>query len=483
LAQAKHPSAPEQEAHAAQMARRCFCCTWGKAKARQVVPSPENEDEVDGFSPTCTCKAFRDTGACKHIPPALPEQEGLPSVVRPGPPAPAAGEFVPQCTCQAFRQSGSCKHLPPALAEGGRTDEAQDRAAVDPGPHAGVSSCRPLEPAVLPDLDLPPFPWDLRFGEILGRGASGTTVFRCVAIPQSAENSGAAGGARASEEVPCAAKVLPLGLGTFPDMVEEFGGEVDLLRGVQHEGVVAFVGACRLRQPPLDGVADAYVLCLELFDVSLEAVIRERRRQGIPFLPVELGHVLLTVAGALSYLHGRRILHRDVKAANVFLRRAAEVPAQAGPPQDGPRTDLPPLQELHVKLGDLGAAKAASRAQTPVQTPAWMAPEAMRQEDYGPAADIWGLGMLAYELLELGPPFGPDITFPELEAALVEGRRPGLSSANSSHLRVPWAVALMERCLSPLPGGRPTADEVVKHLEEVRAAGWPGGEADAPAST
>merc|ERR1712203_785390 len=99
------------------------------------------------------------------------------------------------------------------------------------------------------------------------------------------------------------------------------------------------------------------------------------------------------------------------------------MPGGGGSDSAQPLEDLQ-LGSLCAKLGDFSACTVASRAQTPVQTPQWMAPEVARQETYGPPADIWGLGALIFELLELGMPYGEEITFPELEEALVAGRPP-----------------------------------------------------------
>jgi serine/threonine-protein kinase len=91
--------------------------------------------------------------------------------------------------------------------------------------------------------------------------------------------------------------------------------------------------------------------------------------------------VVRGVAAALDHAHGQGIVHRDVKPANVLLGT------------DGA-----------VKLVDLGISKAAgqtriTRSGTVLGTPAYMAPEQVEGTAVTPAADIYALGAMAYEML------------------------------------------------------------------------------------
>ena len=92
------------------------------------------------------------------------------------------------------------------------------------------------------------------------------------------------------------------------------------------------------------------------------------------------------MALALQYLHTRRILHRDLKTANVFLTRAGI-----------------------VKLGDFGVSRVLSAtselAKTFVGTPYYLSPELLQNEPYGAATDVWALGVIFFEMVSLRHPF------------------------------------------------------------------------------
>ncbi|CAE7752767.1 kxcB, partial [Symbiodinium pilosum] len=295
----------------------------------------------------------------------------------------------------------------------------------------------------LPELDLESGDHHLSILEQLGRGVSGCRVHRCQST--------------LTPDRVLAGKVLPLGKATFPDMVEDFGKEVAMMRSLpSHAAIVGFHGACSTKRYEESGQRfKAYVMLLELCDMTLESLIRRRSEQQQPFDEAELLHVLKQVAAGLLHLHRHRVLHRDLKSANIWLCSAGSMGSE--------------VTSLAVKIGDFDAAKVGSRAQTPVQTPHFMAPEVAAQpgEAYGPAADVWAFGCVVFEMLELGLPYGEDLTLPQLEAALVAGAGPPLSDRTAAESRAKGVVELMHKCLSKEAAARPTIEEVLNCLEAL----------------
>ena len=96
--------------------------------------------------------------------------------------------------------------------------------------------------------------------------------------------------------------------------------------------------------------------------------------------------ILVQVCEGLAHMHSLRVLHRDIKAENIFC--------------DSRGT---------VKIGDLGLSRllltTSSHATTGVGTPLYFSPEMCEERPYNDRSDVWALGCLVYELCALRPPF------------------------------------------------------------------------------
>ena len=109
------------------------------------------------------------------------------------------------------------------------------------------------------------------------------------------------------------------------------------------------------------------------------------RWRGHPLEELQIAAVLADATAALCHLHGLRMVHRDVKAANLLLTGGGG-----------------------VRLADFGVSvqlqSTLSLRSTAVGTPLWMAPEVIREGSYSSLADVWSLGITAIELAQMRPP-------------------------------------------------------------------------------
>ena len=121
--------------------------------------------------------------------------------------------------------------------------------------------------------------------------------------------------------------------------------------------------------------------------------LRHRLDRAGPLPPDQVRLVFEQLCHAMGAAHAAGVVHRDIKPENVFLARSRR--ATGG--------------SFTVKVLDFGIAKLLADAGTrttrgAVGSPMWMAPEQTAPGPVMPAADVWALGLLAYEMLT-GRPF------------------------------------------------------------------------------
>jgi eukaryotic-like serine/threonine-protein kinase len=111
---------------------------------------------------------------------------------------------------------------------------------------------------------------------------------------------------------------------------------------------------------------------------------------------VEIG---AQACAGLDYAHKQGIIHRDVKPGNLMV-----IGGPAGPRPAAAGAHEPPTNEMTVKLTDFGIARAAeqtrlTQAGSVVGTAAYLSPELARGAEATPAADVYALGVVIYQLL------------------------------------------------------------------------------------
>lgn len=228
---------------------------------------------------------------------------------------------------------------------------------------------------------------------------------------------------------------------------DRFRREVVLAAALQHPHIVPLLSASE--------AADGTLYYTMPF-VDGES-LRSRLEKGSPPLPLSV-RWLRDVASALAYAHSRGIVHRDMKPDNILLSGEYAVVADFGIAKA--------LTSASATLTGMTAASGPiTTVGTTLGTPTYMAPEQVAAEsDTDYRADLYALGVIAYEVLTGEPPFKGTsqailVAHLTAEAQPVDVRRKGLPDALG---------ALVQRCLAKNAADRPqTADEIVIVLEGV----------------
>ncbi|KAJ6542586.1 kinase-like domain-containing protein [Mycena capillaripes] len=154
----------------------------------------------------------------------------------------------------------------------------------------------------------------------------------------------------------------------------------------------------------------------------------------------QISNICLETCKGIAHLHGQNIIHRDIKSDNILLDLAGGVKI----------TDF----GFSAKLTD----KKIKRA-TMIGTPYWMAPEVVKQKEYGDKVDVWSLGIMVIEMIEKDPPYMDEEPLRAIYLIATQGT-PTLKKpeALSTDLKAFLAI-----CLSVDAGSRATANELLEH--------------------
>uniref|UniRef100_A0A7S1QLY7 non-specific serine/threonine protein kinase n=1 Tax=Neobodo designis TaxID=312471 RepID=A0A7S1QLY7_NEODS len=177
------------------------------------------------------------------------------------------------------------------------------------------------------------------------------------------------------------------------------------------------------------------LIVMEFADAGdLNMQIKARAAEGFRYFEEhEVGYTFVQLCMALDHVHRNKMLHRDIKGANVLL-----------------------MSSGLVKLGDFGFSQqyedtvSGNVGVTFCGTPYYLAPELWKRQKYSKKADIWSLGILLYEMMALKRPFTGANMKPLMESIL-KGQIPPLPSHFSQDLR-DLCISMLE----PDPNKRPS---------------------------
>jgi serine/threonine protein kinase len=226
--------------------------------------------------------------------------------------------------------------------------------------------------------------------------------------------------------------------------VERFRREIQLAAQLQHPHIVPLLSA---------GEADGLPYFIMPF-VTGESLRTRIAREG-EFPIAETVRILRDVVSALAYAHAYGVVHRDVKPDNVLLSGGVAVVTDFGVAKAVTASAGTPG---HTGLTSMGVA---------LGTPAYMAPEqATASPNTDHRADIYALGIVAYEMLTGAPPFMGRSAQQVLAAQVVE--EPDLVERRRQAVP-PMLANLVRECLAKRPADRPQSAMQVMHILDAIA--------------
>ncbi|KAG0360228.1 hypothetical protein BGZ54_009652 [Gamsiella multidivaricata] len=162
------------------------------------------------------------------------------------------------------------------------------------------------------------------------------------------------------------------------------------------------------------------------------------------FTEKETRHIFKQVLEGVKYLHDRGVVHRDLKPENILVMDK---------------------DTMTVKISDFGLAKMIGERvffNTICGTPSYVAPEVIRNGEYGKGVDMWSLGVVLYICLCGFPPFSDDLAPPKLRIQVLQSMytfpSPYWDEISDE------AVDLVQVLLAQNPEDRLTVDEALDHV-------------------
>lgn len=219
--------------------------------------------------------------------------------------------------------------------------------------------------------------------------------------------------------------------------------ESSVMASLTHPNICTFIGICA------DASGKKHYIISELLDCSLFDLIHQpcKIHWHGDFSVSLVVHLSSGISAGISYLHTKNVVHADLKSSNILI-------------------DYSSSWQLMPRICDFGHAAVRSHPSPHHRcgTPHWAAPEVLRSEALGPAADIYSFGVIVWEMLAQKLPH-KGLSFGQVLASVGWA---GWSVDMSQLPEVPPELrGLIKRCLSFLPSERPSSKGVQRHLWRI----------------
>ena len=155
--------------------------------------------------------------------------------------------------------------------------------------------------------------------------------------------------------------------------------EVRILASLNHPNIIGY------KEAFYDEPSKTLNIVMEYADDGdIAQKIKENLKRRLRFEESTLWEWIIQILEGLKYLHDNKIMHRDLKCANIFLMKNGQ-----------------------LKIGDLNVSKLTKNnmARTQTGTPFYLSPEIWKDLPYDYKCDIWSVGCIIYELCTSRPPF------------------------------------------------------------------------------
>ena len=207
--------------------------------------------------------------------------------------------------------------------------------------------------------------------------------------------------------------------------------EVRILASVKSPFVISY------KEAFIEEETETLCIVMEYADKGdLYQKIVHLKKIGCLIEEIDAWKIFIQMVRGLKSLHDLKILHRDLKSANIFL-----------------------FSDGTAKIGDLNVSKVTKKGlgYTQTGTPYYASPEVWNEMPYDNKSDIWSLGCVTYEMLTLHPPFRAK-NMEELYNNVIKGKYKKIGGKYSEDMN-----EIIEFLLKVNPKDRPNCDEILKH--------------------
>ena len=207
--------------------------------------------------------------------------------------------------------------------------------------------------------------------------------------------------------------------------------EVRILASVKSPFVISY------KEAFIEEESEVLCIVMEYADKGdLYQKIVHLKKIGCLIEEIDAWKIFIQMVRGLKSLHDLKILHRDLKSANIFL-----------------------FSDGTAKIGDLNVSKVAQKGlgYTQTGTPYYASPEVWNENPYDNKSDIWSLGCVTYEMLTLHPPFRAK-NMEELYNRVIKGQFKKIGNKYSDDMN-----EIIAYLLKVNPRDRPNCDEILRH--------------------